>query len=448
MENLYEIKEINENPGIPVNAIERRAREFKRALKARKGGDGQMLYPESDMYKLETLSGLLGPKPFNRRGKKLLGEREQEIDWSGKTILITGGTGSFGRHFTKVMLEKYNPRAIRIFSRDELKQHEMRQTFPDDEDSPMRYFIGDVRDLARLKRAMKGVDFVVHAAALKQVPSCEYNPFEAIKTNIYGTQNVIDAAIDLGVEKAIAVSTDKAVNPVNLYGATKLCAEKIFIQGNAYSRSSGSRFSCVRYGNVIGSRGSVIPLFEKQKQSGRVTITDERMTRFWITLDQAVELVIKAFKHMQGGEIFLPRIPSMKVKDLARAVAPGCKLDVIGIRPGEKLNEVLITEEEGRNTIGYDGMYVALPEYSWWKRTNYMDGKKLPPGFIYASNTNDEWLNVEDIREIVYGHSEIQDDSASRLLSTIHELNEKIALDMLDPKRGAQEAGSMMTADR
>lgn len=445
MERLYDIEEIGKKLGLPSSVIESRVREFKGALRPKKGGQGRMLYPETDLHTLESLGGLPDQKSFDEPGEYMT-ERDRGIDWRGKTILVTGGTGSFGRYFTKVMLEKYHPKAIRIFSRDELKQHEMRQVFPDDEDSSMRYFIGDVRDLDRLKRAMQGVDFVVHAAALKQVPSCEYNPFEAVKTNIYGTQNVIDAAIDAGVEKAIAVSTDKAVNPVNLYGATKLCAEKIFIQGNAYSSSSGSRFSCVRYGNVIGSRGSVIPLFEQQKKQGRVTITDERMTRFWITLDQAVELVIKGFMHMQGGEIFLPRIPSMRVKDLARAVAPGCKVDVIGIRPGEKLNEVLITEEEGRNTIGYDGMYVALPEYSWWKRTNYKDGKELPAGFVYASNTNDEWLNVEGLREIIYGTSETREDPASRMLSTIHELNEKIALNMLDPKTVAQEGGSMIAA--
>ncbi len=441
MEQLHEVKEINEIPCVPGYFGGCRIMEFKRALNLGKGDRRQTVCPDSEMYTLKSMDGMTGPKSFNGKGTKLLEEREQQINWSGKTVLITGGTGSFGKHLTKVLLEKYSPKAIRIFSRDELKQHEMRQVFRDDGDSRMRYFIGDVRDLDRLKRAMEGVDFVVHAAALKQVPSCEYNPFEAVKTNIYGTQNVIDASIDLGVEKAIAVSTDKAVNPVNLYGATKLCAEKVFIQGNAYSRSSGSRFSCVRYGNVIGSRGSVIPLFEKQRQSGRITITDERMTRFWITLDQAVELVIKGFKHMQGGEIFLPRIPSMRVRDLAKAIAPGCKIDFIGIRPGEKLNEILITEEEGRNTISYDGMYVVLPEYYWWKTGNYKNSEKLPRGFVYASNTNDEWLDVNSLREIIYGVSKIEEAPISSLLTNIHELNEKILMDIPHSQEFSRDEG-------
>jgi len=321
------------------------------------------------------------------------------INWGKQTILLTGGTGSFGKHFCKVMLEKYHPRVIRIYSRDELKQFEMRQKFGSRD---LRYLIGDVRDRDRLRRAMEGVDIVIHAAALKQVPACEYNPLEAIKTNIYGAQNVIDAAIDTGVKKVVALSTDKAVNPVNLYGATKLCAEKLFIQGNAYSGGRNPRFSCVRYGNVIGSRGSVIPLFLKQKDNGKITITDERMTRFWITLDQSVELVVSALMHMQGGEIFVPRIPSMKVLDLARAVAPKCKIETIGIRPGEKLHEVLVTEEEGRNTVSYNGIYVIMPQFSWWKRENYRSGKKLLDGFHYTSKENDQWLGVEDLREIVY----------------------------------------------
>ncbi len=325
------------------------------------------------------------------------------LDWTQKTILITGGTGSLGRHFTKVMMEKYHPKAVRIYSRDELKQHEMRLLFPDHEGSPMRYFIGDVRDLDRLKRAMEGVDLVLHAAALKQVPSCEYNPFEAVKTNIHGAKNVIDAAIDCGVKKVIAVSTDKAVNPVNLYGATKLCAEKIFIQGNAYARRTQAQFSCVRYGNVIGSRGSVIPLFEEQKRTGKITVTDKRMTRFWITLDQAVDLIIKGFRHLQGGEIFLPRIPSMNIVDLARAIAPRCEIEFIGARPGEKLSETLITEEEGQHTIAYDGMYIILPAYPWWHQENYKQGRKVREGFVYTSRDNEEWLDVEELKGIVSG---------------------------------------------
>jgi UDP-N-acetylglucosamine 4,6-dehydratase len=318
--------------------------------------------------------------------------------WSQQTILITGGTGSFGKHFCKVMLEKYHPKVIRVYSRDELKQHEMQQKFGE---GNLRYLIGDVRDVDRLRRAMEGVDIVVHAAALKQVPACEYNPLEAVKTNVHGAQNIIDAALDAGVKKVIALSTDKAVNPVNLYGATKLCAEKILIQGNAYAGGRGTRFSCVRYGNVIGSRGSVIPLFLQQKRTGRITITDERMTRFWITLDQAVDLVLKGLSHMQGGEIFIPIVPSMKIMHLAQALAPECEIDIIGIRPGEKLHEALTTEDDGRYTVVFDGMYVVLPNYSWWEQKNYQEAVRLPANFVYTSDKNDHWLTVDAMRAIV-----------------------------------------------
>lgn len=322
------------------------------------------------------------------------------INWSSQSILLTGGTGSFGKHFCRVMLGKYDPKVIRIYSRDELKQHEMRIAFNDD--PRLRFFIGDVRDVDRLRRAMDGVDMVVHAAALKQVPACEYNPFEAVKTNVHGAQNVIDAAIDTGVKKVIALSTDKAVNPVNLYGATKLCSDKLFVQGNAYVGKKVTRFACVRYGNVIGSRGSVIPLFLEQKKSGVITVTDERMTRFWITLEEAVELVIKGFHYMEGGEIFVPIIPSMKITDLAKAIAPECEIKIIGIRPGEKLHEALTGEDEGRNAISYKGMYVLLPNMDWWKKKNYVDGVKLPENFVFTSDTNDLWLGVEELRRIVY----------------------------------------------
>jgi len=337
------------------------------------------------------------------------------------------------------MIDKYKPRVIRVYSRDELKQHEMRQHFGEDY---IRYFIGDVRDADRLRRAMEGVDIVIHAAALKQVPACEYNPLEAVKTNIHGAQNVIDAAIDVGISKVIALSTDKAVNPVNLYGATKLCADKIIIQGNAYAGQRGTRFSCVRYGNVIGSRGSVIPLFKNQRKSGKITITDRRMTRFWLTLDQAVELVVNAFSHMQGGEIFVPRIPSMKIMDLAKAVAPECEIEVIGIRPGEKLHEALITEEEGRNTVAYNGMYVVMPNYSWWERQNYISGRQLPEGFTYTSNNNDMWLSIEDLTKIISESAPLENDSTAKLATAIHQLNEKTILNMLGAEEAIPEAHS------
>ncbi|MCJ7824223.1 MAG: UDP-N-acetylglucosamine 4,6-dehydratase (inverting), partial [Anaerolineales bacterium] len=265
------------------------------------------------------------------------------MNWNEKVVLITGGTGSFGRKFIKVMLEDYKPAKLIVFSRDELKQYEMRAAGFDDPN--LRYFIGDVRDLLRLRRAMQGVDIVVHAAALKQVPACEYNPIEAIMTNIIGGRNVVEAALDTGVEKVMALSTDKAVNPINLYGATKLAAEKLFVQSNAYAGGTGTRFSCVRYGNVVGSRGSVVPVFVNQRSKGRITITDERMTRFWLSLEEGVRFTIRCIEQMEGGEVFVPKIPSMRVVDLAKAIAPDAEIEVIGIRPGEKLHEVLISED-------------------------------------------------------------------------------------------------------
>ncbi|GAI95569.1 unnamed protein product, partial [marine sediment metagenome] len=270
------------------------------------------------------------------------------MDWPSKTVLITGGTGSFGKKLTEIMQREHHPKKLIIFSRDELKQHEMRMSGFDH--PSLRYFIGDVRDRERLYRAFNGVDIVVHAAALKQVPACEYNPFEAIQTNIIGAKNVIDAAIDQGAKKVIAISTDKAVNPINLYGATKLCAEKLFVQGNSYSGERGARFSCARYGNVVGSRGSVIPMFKKQREGGKITVTDERMTRFWLTLEQGVRFVTRCIEQMQGGEVFVPKIPSMRIMDLAEAVAPGCEIEFVGIRPGEKLHELLISRGESRYT--------------------------------------------------------------------------------------------------
>ncbi len=341
----------------------------------------------------------------------------------GKNILITGGTGSFGKKFIEIILSRFKPSRVIVYSRDELKQHEMRMSGFDSR--CMRYFIGDVRDLDRLKRAMHGVDIVIHAAALKQVPSCEYNPFEAVKTNINGAQNVVDAAIDCDVNKVVALSTDKAVNPVNLYGATKLCAEKLFVQGNSYSKPMGPFFSCVRYGNVIGSRGSVIPLFMEQKKNGKITITDAQMTRFWLTLVDAVELVLKALAHMQGGEIFVPIIPSMKITDLAEAIAPECKIDTIGIRPGEKLHEVLLTEDEGREAVEYDGMYVIFPKHSWWKKGNYKKATKLPVNFQYCSKTNKRWLTIDDLKNVVdEAFPEGNSQEISEFLSTLHNLSE------------------------
>lgn len=321
------------------------------------------------------------------------------MKWQDKTVLVTGGTGSFGKRFAKTMIETYHPKKLIIFSRDELKQQEMRIAGYDHES--LRYFIGDVRDINRLKRAMNGVDVVIHAAALKQVPACEYNPIEAVMTNVEGAKNVIDASIDSGVEKVMALSTDKAVNPINLYGATKLVAEKLFVQANAYSGSTGTKFSCVRYGNVVGSRGSVVPLFLGQKQMGRITITDQKMTRFWITLSHGVKFVIMNIENMHGGEIFIPKIPSMNIMDLAHAVAPGCEVDIIGIRPGEKLHEVLISEEEVRNSIEMEEMYVIEPDNPMWSYEPWSNGKDLPEGFKYSSGSNSEWLTVDQLRRMI-----------------------------------------------
>ena len=324
------------------------------------------------------------------------------IDWSTSTILITGGTGSFGRRFVGMAMRELKPRKLIVFSRDELKQHEMRQQFPDGPESPMRYFIGDVRDRDRLSRAFHGVDVVIHAAALKQVPACEYNPFEAVQTNIMGAKNVIDAAIDESVKRVLAISTDKAVNPVNLYGATKLCAEKLFVQGNSYSRRDGPRFSCARYGNVVGSRGSVIPLFEAQRQNGRVTVTDRRMTRFWITLDQGVKFVVRCIEDMRGGEVFVPKIPSMNIMDLVEAVAPNCSIEEIGIRAGEKLHEMLISDNEQRHSVEFDDMFVVEPQSDIFEQAPPR-GPRVRAGFSYTSDQNLLRLSVDELRQLLTG---------------------------------------------
>src|SRR5580692_4473872 len=321
------------------------------------------------------------------------------MNWSEQVVLVTGGTGSFGKKFVETMLKEYHPKRLVIFSRDELKQHDMRTSGFDD--VSLRYFIGDVRDAGRLERAFAGVTVVVHAAALKQVPACEYNPFEAIQTNIIGGRNVIDAAINQGVRRVLALSTDKAVNPINLYGATKLCAEKMFVQANAYAGSKDARFACARYGNVVGSRGSVIPVFLEQRKTGKITITDPRMTRFWITLDRGVKFVIRCIEEMHGGEIFVPKIPSMRMADLADTVAPGCEVEVIGIRPGEKLHEVLVSEDEARNTVEVEGMYVIRPSHPWWSGENWVSGRALPEGFRYTSDTNSSWLTNDQLQDLI-----------------------------------------------
>lgn len=316
-----------------------------------------------------------------------------------KSILITGGTGSFGKRFTRAVLEQTRARRVIIYSRDELKQYEMQQEFASE--SRLRFFIGDVRDKARLDRALHDVQAVVHAAALKQVPAAEYNPFEAVKTNIHGAQNIIDAAIDQGVEQVIALSTDKASSPINLYGATKLVSDKLFVAGNAYAGGSKTRFAVVRYGNVVGSRGSVVPFFQKIASSGVIPITDTRMTRFWITLSQGVQFVLDNFERMHGGEIFVPKIPSMRITELAAAIAPKARIDCVGIRPGEKLHEEMISLDDARRSVDMGDYYVIQPEMPWWPKTT-LQGKTLPEGFAYTSDNNDRWLEAAELQEMLH----------------------------------------------
>jgi UDP-N-acetylglucosamine 4,6-dehydratase/5-epimerase len=321
---------------------------------------------------------------------------------NGKSILITGGTGSFGKKCAETIIRLYKPRKLIIFSRDEFKQYEMAQQFLGTKFDCVRYFIGDVRDKERLNRAFHNVDYVIHAAALKQVPSAEYNPFEAVKTNIIGAQNVINVAIDQGVKKVIALSTDKAANPVNLYGATKLCSDKLFIAGNSYVGYDHTIFSVVRYGNVAGSRGSVIPYFMKCRQEGSLPVTDPRMTRFWITLEQSVAFVLKCFKKMVGGEMFVPKLPSMKIMDLAKAIAPDCEILITGIRPGEKIHEVLITKDDARRTIEFSNYYLIQPDFNFWgHRFKANSGKQVSAEFEYNSGDNPQQLSIEEMRSVV-----------------------------------------------
>lgn len=326
--------------------------------------------------------------------------------FNGKTILITGGTGSFGKKFVKILLGRYHPRKLIVYSRDELKQFEMQQVHNED---CMRYFIGDVRDEARLCHAMYQVDYVVHAAALKQVPAAEYNPMECIKTNVHGAQNVINAAIECGVKKVIALSTDKAANPINLYGATKLCSDKLFTAANNMVGDRETRFSVVRYGNVVGSRGSVVPFFKKLLAEGtkELPITDARMTRFWLKLEDGVEFVLKNFQRMQGGEIFIPKIPSMRIMDLAKAIAPNLPTKIIGIRPGEKLHEVMCPADLYYETLEFEDHFVIMPSTRFWSGVDYMTnaigekGRPVPDGFEYNSGTNPHFLTVKELREMM-----------------------------------------------
>jgi len=328
--------------------------------------------------------------------------------FTGKSILVTGGTGSFGKSFVETVLRNCpGIKRLVVYSRDELKQFEMAQQFSDAEFQAIRYFLGDIRDKDRLKRALEGIDTVVHAAALKQVPACEYNPFEAVKTNILGAQNVIEASIEMGVKRVVALSTDKAAAPINLYGATKLCSDKLFVAANNFRGSRDLSFAVVRYGNVLGSRGSVIPHFLKMKPHGVIPITDERMTRFSITLEHGVNMVVFALQNMWGGEIFIPKIPSYRITDVAEAIAPECRKDIIGVRPGEKLHEEMITNTDSYNTLEFDNYFVMLPVNINWNLNEYIKhfgGRKCQEGFSYSSGTNTEWLTVEELRELIRQH--------------------------------------------
>ncbi len=325
------------------------------------------------------------------------------VNFDGKSILVTGGTGSFGKFFIKYIIKNFNFKRIVVFSRDELKQYEMAEQI---QHKNLRYFIGDVRDYQRLKRAFNGIDLIVHAAALKQVVAAEYNPIECVKTNVNGAENVINAAIDCGVKRVVALSTDKAVNPVNLYGATKLCSDKLFISANNLSGENGTIFSVVRYGNVLGSRGSVIPVFLREKKNGRIPITDKRMTRFWISLEEGVSFVCNSLKAMKGGEVFVPKIPSMKITDLANAIAPDCKLDIKGVRPGEKIHEIMISSDDSSRTIEFAEKYIICPEKSLVYDENYIfyngeKGKSVKEDFTYQSDKNDSWLEVDVIKKMI-----------------------------------------------
>lgn len=327
---------------------------------------------------------------------------------AGRSVLVTGGTGSFGKRFVATVLERY-PQLERIvvYSRDELKQYEMAQSYPEHMFPQVRFFIGDVRDKHRLARAMEGIDMVVHAAALKHVPVCEYNPFEAIKTNVLGAQNVLDTSMDAGVQRVVALSTDKAAAPINLYGATKLCSDKLFTAANNYKGAREIRFSVVRYGNVLGSRGSVIPFFLQKRRDGALPITDERMTRFNITLDEGVQLVLMALERMWGGELFVPKIPSYRIVDVAEAIAPAARREICGMRPGEKLHEDLVTETDALNTVEFGDYYVILPSTRLWDVDRFMtefDGRMCPPDFRYTSGTNTDWLSVDDLRRLIRDH--------------------------------------------
>ena len=397
----FKIQQVSEKLRVPKSTIRYWETEFPELVKPKRTDGGQRRYSEKHIGYLIQIKDLLHVKNKTiEQARNILekgNSKIRKVDWRKKSILLTGGTGYFGRYFCKIMFEKYHPKVIRIYSRDELKQNAMAQKFRHEN---IRYFIGDVRDIDRLRRAMEGVDIVVQAAALNQVRSCEYNPLEAVKTNILGANNIIDAAIDVGIQKVMAISTDKAVYPVNIYGATALCAEKIFVQGNVYSGSRPTLFSCFRCGKGIESNRSLISLLKEQKKNGIINIINEQMTRFWITMEHAVELVIKCLEIMEGGEIFVPKVPSIRITDFIKTIAPDCEVRSNGIKNGEKIHEIMINEEDGLNTIQHNGTYIILPDQQFGDRGMTLKGKRVPEGFTYTSETNDEWLSFEDIKSL------------------------------------------------
>jgi UDP-N-acetylglucosamine 4,6-dehydratase/5-epimerase len=403
--NEIKIQDVSKKLELPASTIRFWETEFSDFIKPTRTNGGQRRFSQTDIDHLSEIKELLYVKNMSITQANFFlkngGINLTDNFLFNKSILITGGTGFIGKHLCKHLLEKYNPQVIRIFSRDEAKQHEMKKFLGGSEDD-VRYFIGDIRDAYRLKRAMEGVEIVIHAAALKQIPSCDFNPFEAVKTNIQGVENIIDAAIDVGVQKVVALSTGEAVNPVNLYGTTRLCAEKIFTRGNAYSGARGTSFCCVRHGNIIGSPGNLITAFEEQRKTGKIIIPDPAMTSFWITREQSIELILNALRMMQGGEIFVARSYSIKNMDIAKAVVPECALKIAGMTTQHKLHEIMITEEEGRNTASTLHTYIILPTERSNQQMNYKDAIPVNATFSYNSAGNDTWLTTDDFRQMLY----------------------------------------------
>jgi UDP-N-acetylglucosamine 4,6-dehydratase len=410
----YKIQEISKKLELPASTIRFWENEFSDFIEPTRTHGGQRRYSQKDIDHLIKIKELLYIKNMSISQAKLFLKNSITVSddnsFSGKSVLITGGTGFIGKHLCNYLLKNCNPQVIRVFSRDEIKQHEMKKIFGDD---IVRYFIGDIRDAYRLKRAMEGVEIVIHAAALKQIPSCEFNPFEAVKTNIQGVENIIDGAIDVGVKKVVALSSGEAVNPVNLYGTTRLCAEKIITRGSAYSGARGTLFCCVRHGSIIGSPGNLISSYEDQRETGKINIADPAMTSFWTPLEQSIELIMSAMKLMQGGEIFVPHTFSIKNMTIAKAIAPECEINITGLTSKDKRHETLITEEEGRNTLAGPNIYIILPSDAFSGKFNLKDAKPVKEGFVYSSADNNSWIGAEEFQQSIYNFSIPQNNFSS-----------------------------------